>query len=87
MDEMLRSCVTEFINSVFSLCADDSCLQKIEHDFKYVKRVVKDTKRYGWNKDLPIGYRLIQGVDTRFGTLFLVTERFLKSASKHGILF
>ena len=75
---VLRNCM----KTVFSLCTEDPSLQKIGLDFKSVKRIVEDSKRYGWNKDLPIGYRLIQDVDTRFGTLFLVTERFLKSSCK-----
>ncbi len=75
---VLQNCM----KSVFALCADDDCLQKIGLDFKCAKRIIEDSKRYGWNKDLPVGYRLIQDVETRFGTLFLFTERFLKSASK-----
>ena len=49
---------------------------------KSVKRIVEDSKRYGWKKDLPFGYKLSLYVHTRFSTLFLVTERFLKSSSK-----
>ena len=70
------------MKSVFSVCAYDSSMQKIEFDFKSIKRIVEDSKRHGWNKDLPVGYRLIPDVDTRLGTLFLVTERFMKSSSK-----
>ena len=67
---VLQNCT----KSAFSVCADDSSMLKIEFDFKSVKRIVEDSKRYGWNNYLPVGYRLIQDVDTRFGTFFLVTE-------------
>ncbi len=70
------------MQSVFESCSDDPLLNKISSDFKFVKRIVEDSKRFGWNKDLPSGYRLIQDVETRFGTVFLVCDRFLKSASK-----
>ena len=62
---VLQNCM----KTVFSQCADDSTLQKIDVDLKHVKRIVEDSKRSGWNKDLPHGYRLIQDVDNRFGTL------------------
>ena len=75
---VLQNCM----KTVFCQCADDPTLQKFDVDFKHVKRIVEDSKRSGWNKKLPLGYRLIQDVDTRFGTLYLVTERFLKSSSK-----
>ena len=51
------------MHSVFPLCVDDASLQKIELDFKSIKRVVRDSKRYGWSKDLLAGYRLVQDVD------------------------
>ena len=51
------------MDSVFPLCVDDACLQKIDLDFKSIKRVVRDWKRYGWSKDLLVGYRLVQDVD------------------------
>ena len=39
-DYVLQNCM----KSVFSLCADDFCLQKIVHDFKYVQRIMEDSK-------------------------------------------
>ena len=75
---LLQNCV----KSDFYLCADDACLWGIELDFKSVKRVSEDSRRYGSSKDLPVGYRLIQDVDTKFGILFLAIERFLKPSSK-----
>jgi len=63
-------------------CNTDQILIKIAEDFKSMKKVVENSKRYGWNSMLPLSYRLIQEVDTRFGTHFIVAERFLKSASR-----
>ena len=71
----------------FSPCANDSSLQKIEFDFRAVKPIVENSKRYGWDADLPVGFRLIHDVGTRFGTLFRVTERFMKSSSKVRDIF
>lgn len=63
-------------------CARDSFLVKVFHDFKAMKSIVRDAKQSGWNHLFPIGYHLIQEVETRFGTHFLVAQRFLKSAEK-----
>jgi len=63
-------------------CKNDPVLIKIHTDFKMMKRVVENSKRVPWNHMLPNGYRLIQEVDTRFGTHYLVAQRFLKSATK-----
>ena len=75
---VLQNCM----KSALSVCADDSVLQKIEFDSRSVKRIVEDSKRDGWKKDLLFNNRLIQDVETRFSTLYLVTERFMKSSSK-----
>ena len=77
-DHVLQNCM----KSAFSLCVDDSSLQKINFDFKAVKHIVEGSKPYGRNQDLPFGYRLIEDGVTRFGTLFLVTESFIKSSCK-----
>jgi len=52
-------------------CKNDPVLIKIHTDFKMMKRVVENSKRVPWNHMLPNGYRLIQEVDTRFGTHYL----------------
>ena len=75
---VLQKCM----QSVFENCSDDPLLSKVSSDFKFVKRIVEDSKRFGWNKDLPSGYKLMQNVETRFGTVYLVCDRFLKSATK-----
>ena len=40
---VLQNCM----KSALSVCADASSTQKIEFDFKSVKRIVEDSKRYG----------------------------------------
>ena len=57
---VLQNCM----KSVFFQCGDDACLRYIGRDFKYVKRIVKDSERNGWNKDLPFGCKLILDIDT-----------------------
>ena len=66
----------------FQKCGEDSMPLKVTVEFNSVKPIVEDSKRYGWNKNLPNGHHLKQDVETRFGTTFLVTERFLKSATE-----
>lgn len=63
-------------------CTTDDILVKTAEDFNSMKKIVKHSKKNGWNSSLPVGFRLIQEVETRFGTHFLVAERFLKSATK-----
>ena len=75
---VLQNCM----KAAFERCSDDNVLRTISADFRSVKRIVEDAKRYGWNKKLPRGFHLIQDVEPRFGTIFLVAERFLKSARK-----
>ena len=75
---VLQNC----LKSVFAISADNDCFQKIGLDFKQSKRTTEDSKCYGWIKDLPFGYWLIQDVEKRFSSLFLVTASFLKSSPK-----
>ena len=85
-DEKWMRCYVHVLQNcmkyVFSQCGDDACLRKTGRDFKSVKRIVVDSERCGSNRDLSFGYKIIQDVETRFGTSLLVTERFLKSSSK-----
>ena len=63
-------------------CKQNDILKRVSEDFKKVKKIVEDLKRQGWNKNLQRGFRLLPDVETRFGTVFNVTQQFLKSA-KH----
>ncbi len=65
---------------VFQLCGADSVLARVSDNFRAVQRIIEDSKRFRWNKNLPNGYHLVQDFESRFGTVLLVTERFLKSA-------
>jgi len=60
----------------------DDVLKEIIKDFNAMKKIVTHSKKSGWNASLPTGYHLIQEVETRFGTHFIVAERFLKSSEK-----
>ena len=70
------------MNSVFPPLADDARLLEIGLDVKSPKHFFEDSKRYAGKADLLLGYSLIKDVGIRFGTLLLVSERFLKSSSK-----
>lgn len=54
------------MKSVFQSCNEDDVLCKVVGDVKAVKQIFEDSKQYEWNKNLPIGYRLVQDVETRF---------------------
>ena len=62
-------------------------LLKVIESFNSVKGIVEDSKLYGWNKSLIHRHHLKQDAETRFGTIFLVAERFLKSATEVWRLF
>ncbi len=56
-------------------------LVEITEDVKSVKRIVEDSKRHGWIKNLYRGFHFIQDLEPRSGAVFLVAERFLKYAA------
>ena len=66
------------------LYADGAFMKNIGLHFKSVNRVVKNSKRCCWTKNLGDGYRLIQDVDGRLVTLFPDADSFLKSSCKVG---
>ncbi len=70
------------MKNAFIRCSNNAVLSKVKDGFEAVKNVVEDSKKFGWNKNLPHGFRLIQVVETRFRMIFLVAERFHKSAAK-----
>lgn len=86
LDQTWMRCFVHVLNCVMKAAmadlSTDTLLTKVSDDFKAMKRIVKHAKKNGWNSVMPDGYRLIQEIDTRFGTYYLVAERFLKSASK-----
>ncbi len=74
-----------FLNNVLrhsiATCNRDSTPRSVAADFRSNKRIVEDANRNGCNPHMPDVYTLIQEVETRFGTHYLVAERFLKSSS------
>jgi len=85
-DEKWMRCYVHVLHNamkaVMAECTGDETLEKISEDFKSMKKIVENSKKAGWNCNLPVGFHLIQEVETRFGTHFVVAERFLKSRGK-----
>jgi len=85
-DEKWMRCYVHVLHNtmkaVMEECTGDDTLDKIGEDFKAMKKIVENSKKAGWNCNLPVGYHLIQEVETRFGTHYVVAERFLKSREK-----
>jgi len=75
---MLHNCM----KAVMEVIASDEALKETIKDFNAMKKIVTHSKKSVWNANLPMGYHLIQEVETRFGTHFIVAERFLKSSKK-----
>ena len=61
--------------SVFEIRSDHPFLYKVSSDLKFWKRIVEYSKCFGWNKDLMSGHMLMQNVETRFGTVYLVCNQ------------
>ncbi len=74
--------LSNIMKSALNKCISDCVLVKIADAFRLMKKIVEDSKRNGWNSMLPVGYRLVQDVETRFGSHYRVAERFLKSVNK-----
>ncbi len=83
-DESWMSCMAHCSNnamkSVIATYCEGTILQIVVQDFRSMKRIIEDANRSGWNHLLPDGYKLIPESETRFGTFYVVAERFLKSA-------
>lgn len=77
-------CVLRQINTAMkaylNAMTENDDLGLICRDLNSVKLIVRVFKQIGLNGKLPYGYHLIQDVETRFGSSFLVLQRFLKSA-------
>lgn len=54
---------------------------EISKNLSSIKKIVSTVKHANFNEDLPEGYKLIQEVETRFGTTFDTVKRFIKSVS------
>ena len=63
---ILQNCM----KNAFRRCSDNSALSKVKDDFKSVKNIVEDSKRFRLEQEYFTWIRLIQDVETRFGTFF-----------------
>lgn len=82
LDERWIRCYVHILNNAMKAamgqCNNHAVLKNVSEDFRAVKRVVEDANWAQWGKKLPDGYRLVQEIETRFGTNYLVEQRFLK---------
>ena len=69
----MKGCISQLANH-----EDVSC---IFSDLQNIKNIIRIFKQSNWNSLLPAGYKLMQEVETRFGTTFQVVKRFLKSSA------
>ncbi len=74
------------LKATFQQCKNHSELHRVCTEFKNVKRIVEDAKRAEWNNYLPPGFKLVHDAETRFGSTFLVVERFLKLSFKARVV-
>ena len=83
-DENCMRCMAHFLNNsmktVMSQCKKVATPSVVAEDFRAMKKIIEDAHRAGWNHLLPNGYKLKLEYETKFGTYYQVTERFLKSA-------
>ena len=83
-DENWMSCMAYRLNhamkSVMSTHCSGTILEEVAQDFWSMKKIIEDRNRSGWNHLLPRGYKLLQDYETRFGTYFQVSTRYLKVA-------
>lgn len=77
--EMIENGFVQSARSKHTLKASQE--SEIIDDLKTMKEIVNYVKSAGLNDHLPDGFKLVQEVDTRFGTTFDVVERFVKSAA------
>ncbi len=75
--DVLQNCM----KYAFQRCSSILVSKKIANDLKFAKRIAEDFRRYGWNKNLPHGYRLIQDIETRFWTIYIFS--FVKGSRNH----
>ena len=83
-DEGWMRCYVHMLNNAMKSARDviqkDPLLCRVATDFNAMKKIVADSNHAEWNSWLPHWYHLRQEVETRFGTYYLVFERFLNSS-------
>ncbi len=85
-DETWMSCMADTLNStmrtVLATQCETSTLQVVVNDFRSMKGIIEDANRTDWNHNLRSGCRLKQECETRFGTYYQVSKKFLKAAER-----
>ena len=83
--EKCLGCVSHMLNTAMKHAINEEKSDSIVYrDLNTVKTIVRIFKQGNWNDALPHGCKLVQEVETRFGTHFQVVERFLKSVEHVG---
>lgn len=86
LNEKWMGCLVHQLNTAMKAClssvSTDPMLARIATDLKAVKEIVRIFKQSQWNHSLSDGRKLIQEVETRFSTTFMVVKRFLSSAEE-----
>ena len=87
-DETWMRCLAHLLNNTMKTVLLSHCkcntLQVVAQDFRGMKRIIEDANRSGWNPLLVNDFKLKQVYETRFGTYYQVSERFLKSSHHIG---
>lgn len=86
-DERWLPCVAHMLNTAMKHAmkalsdnTDEPFAASVTKDIQAMKKVIAWMKRTGKNSELPRGFALMQEIDTRFGTIHDITERFIRSA-------
>ena len=83
-DDTCMNCLAHSLNNIMKSALSSHChspnLDVVAQDFWSMKRIIEDGNRLGCNHLLPNGYKLQQKCETRFGTHYQISERFLKTA-------
>ena len=86
LDHNGMRCLANTLNNslivMCQLCHNDTEQHRVCSGIENVKNIAEDTKRAGMNNLLPPGLKLVQDVETKFGSTLFAVHRFLKSASK-----
>ena len=84
LTEKWMACIVHQLNNVMrhAIETPDEKHKTARDDITSVKNIVRIFKQSGIANQLPIGQRLIQAAETRFGTYFTVAERFISSSSE-----
>ncbi len=80
LEYVLSNCM-KFVLKKFK---NDSIWEKVGEEFKAEKKIIEDSKRFGWNTLMPNTYHLLQDIEIRFVSNFLVAKTFSNLPTKCG---